>query len=372
MRKFFLLIALLSKRLYKKASFIFILAVLVGATVGAGAMLSQESSMVEIAVVLPQENSQTAQGVVNSLKSSTAIVNYTICTEKEALNLLKSGRVDAVWQFEEYLDSAIEKYIQSGNNTAPIKVYSREQSIFVNLTLERLYAELYPLIARQYYLSYGHENFSIEDESYYLSIYDEMPRNRDIFEYSYYNNSAESAGKTSYLVSPLRGILAVILTLCALSCALYFMHDCDIGNMDRTPINRRWGMQALYALTGSANIALFVLAALYFSGITMPITQEITAMLLFILASVGFALSVSGLAGKTVRLAGVLPILVITMLAVCPVFLNLEIKYVSSLFPAYWYLNAVYNPSKMSGLAIYAAIMLALSFVLWRKRKYVK
>lgn len=370
MKKLLLLIYLLSKRLYKKVSFVAILVALVAVTAVICLAFQQESSIVKIGLVEPAEDS-SAYALVTSLVESESVVSYEIMGKEEALALLKSGKLDSVWEFENFLDKAISKYIESRRNTAPIQVYVRENNIFVNLSLERLYAELYPLMAREYYRNYGTKELDVIAEGEYMEFFDNAYRHKGIVQYSYYNNELNVESE-NYLVSPLRGILAVILTLCCLASALYFMHDCDNGNMDSTPINRRWGRQVLYTLVGGSNIAVFVLISVGIGGLFISLGQELLTMLLFVLASVGFATTVSGLAGKTVRLASLLPILVIAMLAICPVFLDLEIKYISSIFPVYWYLKAIYNPSEILSLVIYTAITFATSFVLWKNKKYTK
>lgn len=370
MKKPLLLIYLLSKRLYKKVSFVAILVALVAVTAVICLAFQQESSIVKIGLVEPAEES-SAYELVTSLAESESVVSYEIMGKEEALALLKSGKLDSVWEFENFLDKAIAKYIESRTNTAPIQVYVRENNIFVNLSLERLYAELYPLMAREYYRNYGTKELDVVAVGEYMEFFDNAYRHKGIVQYSYYNND-QNVESENYLVSPLRGILAVILTLCCLASALYFMHDCDNGNMDSTPINKRWGRQVLYTLVGGSNIAVFVLISVGIGGLFISLGHELLTMLLFVLASVGFATTVSGLAGKTVRLASLLPILVIAMLAICPVFLDLEIKYISSIFPVYWYLKAIYNPSEILSLVIYTAITFATSFVLWKNKKYTK
>ena len=370
MKKLLLLIYLLSKRLYKKVSFVAILLALVLVTAVICVAFKQESSIVKIGLVEPPEDS-SAYELVNSLVESESVVSYEIMDKEEALALLKSGKIDSVWEFESFLDKAIAKYIESRTNTPPIQVYVRESNIFVNLSLERLYAELYPLVAKEYYRNYGIRELDVVAVGEYMDFFENVYRHKGIVEYSYYSNELDVESE-NYLVSPLRGILAVILTLCCLASALYFMHDCDNGNMDSTPINKRWGRQVLYTLVGGANIAVFVLASVGIGGLFISLGHELLTMLLFVLASVGFATVVSGLAGKTVRLASLLPILVIAMLAVCPVFLDLEISYLPSIFPVYWYLKAIYNPSEIPALIIYTAVTLALSFTLWKNKKYTK
>lgn len=368
MKRFMLLLYLLSKRLYKKASFVVILAFLVIITAVMCVAMKQESSMLKIAVV-KAESSDSVDKIVKSLTSSESVVSYSLCSKQQAHSLLKNGKVDAVWEFADDFDNAMLQFIGGSTDTAPVKVTVREKNIFLNLTQERLYAELYPTVARQFYIDYANEKFDVENQNELMRFYDNVPRSGGIVEFSYYNDT-EKVEDTNYLVTPLRGILAVILSLCTLASALYFLHDCDNGNMESIPLNKRWVLQLVYTLSGGLNIAFFVILALAVSGLMGNPFTEIFSMLLYVIASVGFATLVSGLAGKTVRMAAMLPMLMIGMLAVCPIFLNTNIKVISWIFPTYWYLNSVYNATVIIRMFIYIAVIYVLSYLVWKKRKY--
>ncbi len=365
-KKFPLLLYLLSKRLYKKVSFIIILAALVLVTLFCKVALSQESSMLKIAVVSDPENAIAA-----ALLESSGAVSYKSYDREEAQALLNGGRVDAALEFAEDFEEGLLAFAAGEEKDTPIQVTVREKNIFINLAMERVYAELYPVIAEQYYHRYGRDTLGIQDEPGLQEAYESLERNDEIISFAYYN-SDEKVEQTNYLLTPMRGMLAVLLAFCAMASCLYFLTDCENGNMDATPIHRRWPMQNLYTLTGTVNVAVFVMLCLAVTGMMGNLGLEIAVMLLYVVACTGFATLVSGIVGRTTLLSSVMPILTIGMLAVCPVFLNSKIPVLPWMFPAYWYLTAVYNASKIPMMLVYCLVVCLLSYLLWRNRKYTK
>ncbi len=360
-----MLIFLLSKRLYKKISFLVILLSLVVVSIMGRSALGQESSMLKIAVVA--ENNSVAEALV----TSNGAVDYKYYSADEAEALLSSGKIDAVFKFNDNFNDEISDFAMGQNNEYPLKITVREKNVFINLALERVYAETFPMIADEFYYQYAQNELGIDDTEGLKSAYDQVVRNTDLVEFSYYN-SDDKVEDTNYLLTPLRGMLATILVFCALASSLYFLTDCENGNMDAVPINKRWFWQVLYTATGALNIAVFVMASLAVTGLAERISVEVVTMMLYIIASIGFANVISGIAGKSKMLAAVMPIVTIAILAICPIFLNNNIPYVQELLPTYWYLSAVYNTSRIPAFALYCVIVNVLSFAIWKTKKYTK
>ncbi len=356
---------LLSKRLYKKISFLMILLALVLVSFLGKTALDQENSMLKIAVVA--KNNAVAERLI----SSNGAVEYKYYSINEANDLLSSGKIDAIFQFNENFEESIKGFATGDLDERPLKITVREKTVFINLALERVYAETFPIIADEYYYNYGREEMGFNNKDALRAEYGKIERDSDIVEFSYYN-SADSVEQTNYLLTPMRGILAAILAFCALSSALYFLTDCENGNMDAVPINKRWFWQVLYTATGAVNIAIFIIISLFATGLIDNIGIELIVMMLYIIASVGFANVISGICGKSKMLAAAMPIVTIAILALCPIFLNNKIPFVPKLLPTYWYLASIYNVSKIPMLIIYCAIVNALSFVIWKTRKYTK
>ncbi len=362
----FMLSLMLCKRLYKKPSFVIILALLASLTVAMSVFLGQSSSVVRVAIA-NGSSSQTAAKISERLLSAESIVSYSLHPEQEAEALLKSGEVDAVWYYAEDFDKALADFAAKRTKAAPITVATRENSVFINLTLERLYAELWPSLSREIYLDFAKSELASPSSAELEEYLDRQPRSEGIVEFSYFNDSAPIEEK-SFLVTPLRGMLALILALCSMASVLYYLDDCDRGRMDAVPLNSRYTRVVMYSAAGTVNIAIFVAIALAVTGLTVSAFAEISAMLLLIIGSVGFSALIGGLCAKTSRMAPLLPILLIIMLVACPIFMTKEIPYISQLFAPYWYLISVYNTAVLPQMTIYCVAVNALAFAVWRLR----
>ncbi len=358
-----LLFWLLSKRLYKKASFLMLLVFLIAITAVVSVLMRQESRMLRIALV-EDHSSQEVARMVKALDDSSAVVDYRVVSEADANKQLETGKIDAVWQFADDFDTSLSAYIADQTNPAPIQVRVREKTVFLGLAMERLYAELYPVISREFYTDYAVQEMDLAPDATLQQYYEAIDRERTIIEVRYhdFDGGVEDA---AYLVAPLRGLLAILLALGSMASSLYFLHDCENGHMEAIPLRKRWSRQWWYAFSGTVNMALFVLLALLASGLMTNGWAEWLAILLYVVASAGFSMVVSGLCGKTARMASVLPLLTLMMLVICPVFLNIQIPYLSWLFPAYWYLAGVYSPIMLLGLAGCGVVMIGLSYLLW-------
>ncbi len=361
-----LLICMLCKRLYKKVSFLLILLSVVVITAVMSVAVGGDSNMLRVEIV-GGENSEEAQKIIASLTSLDSVVKYTPRSSEEAEKMLATGKTDAIWDFGDDFDNAVMQFVKKGGYSAPINVTVRENNVFAGLTLERLYAEIYPIMSKNFYNSFLEENLGA-GESEVAKYYDNQERFSGLIKMSYYNDSG-TPDEVNFLVTPLRGLLAMMIALCSLACALYYMHDRDNGHMDAIPLNRRFMMQIAYVLSGTVNIAVFVLIALAICGLMGNVLTEILVMLLYVIASVGFATLMCGLLSKTSRLAPVVPIMMIVMIFVCPIFLTPNVPILNFVFPAYGYLTAVFDLSHLPRMLAQTAVIWLLSFALSLRRK---
>ncbi len=366
LRNGFMLALMLCKRLYKKPSFIVILLMIVAVTGAMSLALSGESSMVRVTIV-EGNRSKNVELVIGRLLESDGAVAYSLTDEQAAYAMLKSGETDAVWQFDEDFDRTVAEFAAGNKKVRPVKVTVRETDVFLVLTRERLYAEIFPFVSKELYRDFISENLDGSDEQTALGIFKQQPEPAEIVQFEYYNDEG-AVEQTNYLVTPLRALLSIILSLCSMAAMLYFIDDCENGHMDAIALNARYSRAVMYCASGTLNAALFMLAAVFFSGIAVDIATEAMALGLLVIGSIGFATLIGGITAKTSSMAAVLPILLITMIVVCPVFLNLEVPVLSWLFAPYWYLGAVYNQSFLPYMALYCAAVNLLSYAVWKIR----
>jgi hypothetical protein len=185
-----------------------------------------------------------------------------------------------------------------------------------------------------------------------------------LFLFSYLDGEAADVD-LSYMLYPIRGLLALVVVLCGMAMGLYFMQDEERGIFTWMPLNRTvWGSW-LYLFPGLLDIGVAVLLALTFSGVFISLPMELGLMGLYLLMVTGFVDVLRRLVGKPVRLGAMIPLLVLVMLAVCPIFMGEpNIKWVQLLLPPYYYLNALHNVTYQWGMGIYVIVIGFIDFVL--------
>ena len=366
--KYLIWYKMLTKRLLKKISFVIILLIIpIIVLCAKNVMIGQEVPVVKIAL-LNEDDGKIAKRITDSLLKKDTVVEFIECeTQKNAKNMLENCDVDAVWIFKEGMDETVDKYSARKSTESFIVVLQREDNVMLQLTREMLYGELYTDLAYHVYKNYIKLNVikdkQIPDEVFY-SYYYANERNNDIVEFEYLNSN-KSVTQTNFLIAPLRGLLSLIVVLCSLASVMYFLKDQQSGKFDYLAPKKRFAPMFAYTLSASTLSAFAVILAIFISGISTGILNEIITMVLYIFASTAFCLCFCVIYKSYGKLGATIPALIILMLVLSPVFFDVGVLLpVKMLLPSYYYLNAVYNVEFVFLMAIYSVVMFALSYFL--------
>lgn len=368
-KKFFLWFGLLNKRLLKKISFLLILCSIPLLVVAVNLMSKQEGGILNIVVYAEDSEDELAQEIIDSLLSGEDIINYMEAeSADEAGKLVQSGRADAAWIFPEGFQDEVDNYLKKGYlEEGIIQVVEKEDNVMLHLSREVLFGKLYSSLS---YLVY--ERFVTEDLLAEEDISEEQLRSRfsptdseeSLFVFSYLDGEVADT-ELSYMLYPIRGLLALVIVLCGMAMGLYFLQDEERGIFTWMPLNRTtWGSW-LYLLPGLLDVGFAVLLGLTFSGVFISIPTELGLMGLYLLMVTGFSDVVRRLAGKPVRLGALIPLLSLVMLAVCPIFMGApNIKWIQLLLPPFYYLNALHKVNYQWGMVVYIVVIYLLDFIL--------
>ena len=368
-KKFFLWFGLLNKRLLKKISFLLILCSIPLLVVAVNLMSKQEGGILNIVVYAEDSEDELAQEIIDSLLSGEDIINYMEAeSADEAGKLVQSGRADAAWIFPEGFQDEVDNYLRKGYlEEGIIQVVEKEDNVMLHLSREVLFGKLYSSLS---YLVY--ERFVTEDLLAEEDISEEQLRSRfsptdseeSLFVFSYLDGEVADT-ELSYMLYPIRGLLALVIVLCGMAMGLYFLQDEERGIFTWMPLNRTtWGSW-LYLLPGLLDVGFAVLLGLTFSGVFISIPTELGLMGLYLLMVTGFSDVVRRLAGKPVRLGALIPLLSLVMLAVCPIFMGApNIKWIQLLLPPFYYLNALHKVNYQWGMVVYIVVIYLLDFIL--------
>lgn len=363
---------LLNKRLLKKRSFLILLLLVPLLVFGMRMIAKQDSGVITIMLCKGETEDKVSEEVVNKLLSSKSVIQYvTTNSKEEAYEAVKSGKVDGAWIFAENMQEQIDKFAESSvKHGGIVTVVEREDNVFLQLAREKLYGELYDYVSFAIYKQYVTTNLGIEEkitEEEFLSAYEEKEIKEEIFEFSYLDpeEKIDDAVSMHYLLAPVRGLLVLMVVLVGLASALYYEQDKREGNFARMPVKYRLWFEYGYHLIAITDCAIVVLAALYVSGTFLSIGKEVLFMFLYCMMCAGFVHLVRRLCGTAQRLAACIPILMIAMLVLCPVFFNVQgLQPLQYLLPPFYYLQGLHNGTFLYQMLIYSVVAFVLGKVL--------
>lgn len=367
MRKILKWFLLLNKRLYKKTTFLWILLLIPLLVFGYGAAAREDSGIVTIALACEGEDPLAAL-VMQELKDSTNLIRYIICdTPQSAEKMVSDSKADAAWIFEDDLENCIYRFVQKPvRRNAFISVVERENSVVLKLAREKLSGAMFRHCSRAFYLSYIRENVpqldAVADEEL-MRHYDEFAWDTQLFEFAYLESSGESQDPedANYLLTVVRGLLGVVIALGGLAAAMYYIRDEQAGTFSLVPQKNKAAVEFGCQFIAVLNIGVVAFIALLLSGLTASIGREVLLLMLYAVTAALFAMVVRRLCGKLVIVGTALPLLVVVMLVVCPVFFDLgALRELQYLFPPTYYIHGVYSDRYMVQMVMYSAVLLAV------------
>jgi len=358
---------MLNKRLLKKISFLIILCSIPLLVLGVNLMAKQESGILR--VILCQEDADDlSEKIVSQLLDMKSALSFVeVETEEEAIRLVQANKADAAWIFPEDFEGVMKTYFQEGIWDEPlIRVVEKEDNVMLHLSREVLFGGLYSSITYTVYEQFVRtevlDGTEVSDEELWES-YQKTNMEENMFVFSYLDGETADMG-TSYMLYPVRGLLALVIVLCGLALGLYFMQDEQNGIFIRLPLNRTVLGSVLYQMPGLVDVGLVVLLALFFSGLAIGMLTELGLMFVYLWMVAGFSDLVRRLCKKQVRLGALIPMLVLVMLAVTPIFMGApNMKWLQLLLPPYYYINALHSNAYRIGMLVYVAVIFAVDFV---------
>ena len=365
--RMFLWLMLFNKRLLKKISFLIILCCIPLLVLGVNLMAKQESGILRVVLCQEEADDLSEEIVAKLLQAETALSIVEVETQEEAIKLVQSNKADAAWIFPEDFEGVMADCFQKGIWDEPlIRIVEKEDNVMLHLSREVLFGRMYSSIS---YMVYEHfvrtevlDGAEISAEELWKS-YQKTNMEENMFVFSYLDGETADMG-TSYILYPVRGLLALVIVLCGLALGLYFMQDEQNGIFIWMPLNRTVLGSLLYQMPGLVDVGLVVLAALFFSGVALGLFTELGLMFVYLWMVAGFSDLVRRLCGKPVRLGAMIPLLMLVMLAVTPIFMGApNMKWIQLLLPPYYYINALHNNAYRIGMVVYVAVILAIDFL---------
>lgn len=375
MKKAIIWFWMLGKRLYTKA-LLWILLLLIPVTVlGLQQAVREDSGIVTVVLVQEDASDPLAWTIRQMLTEQSELIRFIEADSiSQAEALVTAGKADSAWILPEDLNGRISAFLQDPLSHPVAQVLQRQDNVLLRLAREKLSGALFHCCSQPLYLQFIRENTpqlaQLSDEAL-LEYFRHIGTDQPLFSFSTLGSSPP-ASQPEYLLSPIRGLLGILLTVCSLASALYFLQDRRNGTFGwitqcRMPLVELGGQLA--ALLPLSAVSLL---SLTLCGQTVSLGQELAVTLLYILCTASFGMLMRRLCIGSRTLSLMLCILVLAMLVICPVFLDTEpLRPLQLLFPPTYYIQAPYSSTYLLYMPVYTATCL-LACLLLEKISFIK
>lgn len=369
MKKGLLWFWMLTKRLYKKATFVAILVLIPVLVLCYNASAQGDSGMLTVA--LAREGSDVfGAEVLRELSGSSQLLSCVVCeSAASAEELVRRGKADTAWILQDDLEGKLRTFAADPKEkNAFVTVLVREDSVMLRLSREKLSGAMYTLYAKLVAIDFVRENvpgLAHLSDGQLVEYYENTFGGSQLFAYDETDPASANAGSTHYLTAPVRGMLAVVIVLCGMAAGMYWQEDLRRGTFGWLGRTGKSLAELGCQLVALVNVSAAVLLALWLSGMTAQPARELAVLGLYSLCVAAFCAAVRRLCGSLRVLGTLLPLLVVMMLVVCPVFFDLgALRRVQYLLLPTYYLNGIYDSGYLLGMAAYGAGSLAVYWLL--------
>jgi hypothetical protein len=200
----------------------------------------------------------------------------------------------------------------------------------------------------------------------YKKYYDNNRNSGSLFKYRESDGTGDikPASGNGYLFTPVRGMLLLLLLLGGLAAAMYYRDDLDKEIFTWMPVGNRWVFEHVYLLTALIDCGIVVLITFVATGLAGNITSELVLMLLYLISGCCFCSIIRKLTPGLKSLATLIPVLMLAMLVICPVFIYIrQLKALQLICPPFYYLMADNNPKYLVYFMLYTGVIIVVDVV---------
>ena len=148
---------LLTKRLYKKLTFLFILLLIPVSVALISLSAEEDSGFVTVALALEDKNDAIAMDIAQELSKGSELVHFALCSDKnQAMEMINTGKADSVWLFPEDMEEKLKDFVVNKKDKKPVvQIINRENSTALSLVREKLYGTVYKYCAKAEFLRFN-------------------------------------------------------------------------------------------------------------------------------------------------------------------------------------------------------------------------
>ena len=354
---------LMTKRLLKKPSYLVLLLAVPLLTAAMTLAAQKDAGLVTVALAGGEGDAAAAAAKQQllSVRGLLSCVEYP--SPEEAIEAVKSAQADAAWIFRDDTEEEIRRLVTSSGSRGAVLVVEREETVFLRLAREELASVLYPsasrLLFRDHLASLSGDG-TLPDDSVLEPYYRSLSRDQQVLIFTYDDGQVQEPPR-DFLTNPLRGLLSLLAALAALASCMFYYAEEEAESFLRLRGAAGRLLPLMCHVCASVPVALAGLLALAVSGMLENLWAELALSALLCLSSAGFCETLRRVCRKQERLGALLPILMMVLLVLSPIFLHFKkFALLRSLLPTVYYLNGAYRGAPQARFFLYAAIALVL------------
>ncbi len=350
---------LLNKRLYRKPLFLAIVLLIPLLTFGYSAIAKADSGFVTVALAQKDPSDPLGQQIIEDLMSGSPVIRFLQCdTPAKARELVVYGKADSAWIFDDDLQNRICAFVQKPTaKNAFVQILEREQSVTLLLTHEKLSGLIFTYLSPEIYMQYIRKNIpelSATSDEALLKHYNEVALSDTLFTFAI---QKENPSAQSYLLTPVRGLLAIVTMLCSLASAMFYTEDVKQGLFSRIPIKKLPGAEFLCQMITVGNIALIATVALFLAGLNTNLLKELALLIVYIPCVSLFAMVMRRIFPGMRALGILTPLMIVVAMCACPVFLDLiPLRTFALLLPPTYFIRGAFDAAFIGYMACHCAI----------------
>jgi len=370
---------MLTKRLYKKAVFVLILVSIPVVVLALSIIANQDSGFVNVALAQEDSSDALSNEIIDELLNDKKLIRFSYFESPEAAKeAVEYGKSDAAWIFPAEMEERIEAFCESpavGNYL--VDVIEREENVMLRFTHEKLVGVLYKRCTENIYMSYIKEKLpELKDSSdtVFFEEYHSFDSKDKLFEFAFPDgkNADRVLEDSNYLIAPVRGLLSVLVMICGMAAALYYMKDEKKGTFSLLSYRKKSLIELIGQFLAIINVGIVMMLAIFFVGINTTVLRELAILILFIISASLFCVLLRRILRSIKIFASLIPLFIVLMFGLCPVFFDFrQLNVLQNIFPPTYYIGAVNNDRYIILNLVYILILSLLISLLYllEKRK---
>ena len=358
---------LLLKRLFKKKSYIVMLAMVPLMVLALKGVSRGDAGLMTIGVYIPGDD-YASNSLMESIEDEPGSFKYIFYEDREKLiEDVKRQQLSEGWICPDNLDEAVESIVSMGQSDSRIEIVIREQGLSHLLGREVLNSRVYKSLARQMAVSYISEklykgNPTEEQQEKILKTFDSYEINGNLFELGYLDDSQnQNSDDTNYIMMPLRGMLALWLLILSIAASMYYIEDQQNGIFIWWKSHLSIARDFLYYGVIMFIPTIMGLVGLKIGGVSTSLSKEILSIIIYDFTLICLASILREIIRSVKGLGLITPILIIASALLSPVFIDIKAgRTFQKLCPTFHYLYSIHDDYYLKTLMLFGIALLII------------